>query len=409
MLVIQDAIAKKNRVWSSIDITGLSIVSLLENYDNVIVSILNDTANTIFSLIINTLRLDKTAQFVDVATFLQLPTTIPDNILVPHITLSNRRTVYSHTLYAGGLSGQIGDHTMHPENETIDNFSPDLIITSMERTPQNVYSNHLFTVNGLIHPSVFTNEGVYIKGGNLHLRRSEGSTIGAINFTNVGTISQHPITRSNIRHYQNGDSEAKLPLVDTLLINVPSLETEGKTIFLVVGGYLLPLDGMYSVIGDSDIKIQLRDYPILERMLSASDILPDDRFVARHGAINVPDIVGDDGIRKLFDDEHTFIVALDASNVCVESEYLEKTGLPGRFLLHRSPKGILFNNDGKVSEFEWGVNGSRVELFGRTEERKPYRFMTIKEMVTVINTDRDINAPTIIDDGKFVTYYVLDL
>ena len=408
MLVIQDAMGKKNRSWSQIDIDGLTISALLEIYDSVVVSVLDNTANTLSSLVINNLRLDPSAQFVDVASFLQLPTTNIDTMLVPHISLAQRNTVYSHTLYAEGLSAEVGDHTIHPDSESINEFSPDLIVRGTDRTPGVVYHTHLFTVNGLIHPSMYTNAGVYIKGGNSHLRVADDSVLGAINFSNVGNITQHPVDRTNIRAYQNGETEAKLALSDTLLINVPNLQAESNTIFLVISGYLLPLQGLYSVIGNEDIKLSLRDYPLLERLLSANDIKPKGTFLSTNGTVSVPDLLGDEGIRKLFDGEHTFVVSLDVPDLCIESEYLERTGLPGRYLIAKSPEGILFNNDGKVSEFEWGVYGEKVELFSRTEERRPYRFITADEQQLIINDDRDINAPTVIDDGKFVTYYTLD-
>lgn len=119
----------------------------------------------------------------------------------------------------------------------------DLILSD----PKRDLSQCLVSVNGVFHPVVGFNGDALVRDGFYNIRNCKDVKIGIYDTTSIGGCSAYPIRAGDILNAPDEDTRK------SVYLRVPSMK--GKTPFLVLNGYLHPLDGTYEVINDTTLKI----------------------------------------------------------------------------------------------------------------------------------------------------------
>jgi hypothetical protein len=120
----------------------------------------------------------------------------------------------------------------------------DLVITSTRRDLRH----SLVAVNGVFHKTYFHEHQLYVKDGFANIKNARRTQIGIYDTTAVGGHDLLPIEIANI------DASNRTPFSGVTL-TFPHADFTGKTILMVLGGYLHALDDTYRIIGRNRVVI----------------------------------------------------------------------------------------------------------------------------------------------------------
>lgn len=211
----------------------------------------------------------------------------------------------------------------------------------------NLEKNFLFAINGYFRPVYRFADWLHISQGVQMMADENLYIASAVDFTEVGGITQIPITPDMVNLINetevdkfNGEVRATIDL---------GTDITGKTILMVMGGYLHILDGTYEDIGPKKV---------LVRINKKRAILREYDKPVQNDKPYQPANVRDNGvIYNTFDAEKylcqrdSWIVVLNNSDIGLMREPLIGTGIPSEYTFYRAPKGLTFDETGKFCPF----------------------------------------------------------
>lgn len=239
----------------------------------------------------------------------------------------------------------------HPDNDWPRGHLPDLLITKDGVDYQDLYDHCLVSVNGLIHRMSYSENGVYVVDGAYGMREANVTDIALTSFKEVGKLEVVDLTDDMI--YQPNE---ELPLHDKTYLDLGK-PLDGKTVMISIGGYLHVLDNIYQVVGDQQIMIDFKKYPMVQRYYESKglvDISGYDFTEFDHNEdqrVTAELIRNDDWIRHLINCPSTFVVIVDASDIYQVKHQLEKTCYPGRYFAHSRPTLPLIVKRGMMKPY----------------------------------------------------------
>lgn len=235
----------------------------------------------------------------------------------------------------------------HPEIDWPIDERPDLLLCKEGIDYGDMYRNVLVSVNGLLHRTSYSQEGLYVIDGNYGALHGNQTQMGLTDFSDVGELSFINLTPSMLyRPTENGKTYnyAHLHL---------GVDTEDKVILLVIGGYPHLIDNTFKVIGNGLIQIDFNGYPILQRHYESRDLI-DLSTITYKGSDNNPSqvrvsdfLASEKYIEQLLSLSQSFAVIINAKDLYVEKRQLEKSDLPGLFLSRERPTLPLVTQRGK--------------------------------------------------------------
>lgn len=113
----------------------------------------------------------------------------------------------------------------------------DLVISSKTRD----LTNSLVSVNGVFHKTYLFNGELYVKNGFSNIRNTRKMKIAIYDTATVGGHTVLPITRANIDPSNTSPSNG-------VKLTFPGIDLTGKTVLMVLGGYLHALDDTYRIV-----------------------------------------------------------------------------------------------------------------------------------------------------------------
>lgn len=257
-------------------------------------------------------------------------TTLPWEPTLPNETI--RLVEYAqawHTGYEIQPRAREGDVQSNQSVHEMD----DLILTHSKFDNEYIDSHCLFTVNGFVHLSDWGTDGVRIINGNKTIRKSNDNQIGVLSFENIGKIRKVPFTPEMLAK-QNEDSSYYRATYVTL---PEDIDLEGKSVLLVLGGYLQVLGDTYFQSGTRTWRVELGNILFLERYLESVQSMdmtslglkddPDNRTL-----FSVAEMRGDEAMYNYLLLEQSFMVIVDAPHLFHEFEPIESLQLPGRYV-----------------------------------------------------------------------------
>lgn len=213
------------------------------------------------------------------------------------------------------------------------------------------YKNCMVSINGYFHRTDYDGVNAYILDGAKSLFKSRQNQIGLVSFLDVAEIEQVPLLIENIKRQQE----------DTALKTRASVTIDkdiiGKTVLLVLGGYLLfPEADTFWQTGDNTFILNFEAMPLLERYYESLPYINFDGLelpvsTDNETVINLEQFYSDENLKKLLTLSQSFFVVIDTPELFVNKIYLRSSNLPGMFTSYQEPNYPLFVNNGRLAEY----------------------------------------------------------
>lgn len=209
----------------------------------------------------------------------------------------------------------------------------DLLVKHPKFEPDYIDQHCLFSVNGFIHLTDSGTDGVRIVDGNKTIRKGNDNQVGVISFEDIGKIRKVPITEEMLSK-QNPETNYSSVVYATMPDDV---ELEGKTILLVLGGYLHPFSQTYIRVADRTWRIELQNILFFERYIESVRGMDMSALGLSDDPINktlfsVEEMLSDTAMVGYLTMSQSFFVIVDAPTMFHDITPLEYAGFPGRYL-----------------------------------------------------------------------------
>lgn len=338
--------SRKTRDWLKVDISAMKVADVFANYREIEVGIY-DVYNKPYTLNLydyefELLNFQATLQdwFDRIGTrALALKSALP--------TLLFKEVNYLPLTYYEGQF-QLARRGWHPSHEVPMEDYDDVIVAYNSITSKYLHENALFTVNGLFMPSTYHAYGVRVLNAGDVIRKTGKVELGMLNFEQVGTVEKIAITPEMV--FKVDDTK---DYYSELVIKSPK-SLAGKTLGIVIGGFLHLLDGLIRPNGDTTAMIILKDIPIVERVIATKGVLDLD-FMGLDGlddSVLVSTVVNDANILKYLTSPYSFLVLIDNKDLCRRWDPVDVNAGLGNYLIDDSTSlGLLIDDTGRGIDY----------------------------------------------------------
>ena len=379
MYTFISALVQQKRTWDAVDVSSLTFFQLYQNYKNVILIVNNGSVEK--ALAIKDLDYSYRFKKVTIADWLQtLTATLPWLDSVP--TIDSAPGVFYTDVFDHDFTVTRSDYTKHVTNPTIGRHGPDALLTHDNIDYIQLSKHALFTVNGYVHRTSASSRGLYVLRAGETLERTDSNHLGMVNFSQLGEIETHSIPESAVK------IDTRIPAHEQVLVTLPGVDFSNKTVLLCIGGYLCILDDTYRVMGNNTIQIKFREYPLIRRVLLSREDIKLDDLINPIGNIQVKDIQSGSFIRRYLSHPFSFVITIDNDNISERIERLQATGLPGSFRSKAIPQGILFDNEGLISEYTLHGTDDDYLVLARVKEEKQLMLDTVMDLPIAMTPTR---------------------
>lgn len=348
--------------WMSTDISAIAMNQLIQEYDEIYVSLSNPFYNTPVTLKLSDIRNNN---LTTTSTLQQYLDSIADGalpVVQESYQVKDTWIGYSDAFRAGyklepvSQNGHIGSTIPMSERTW-------LSMTRSDTDYREFFKHCLVTVNGLIHRTDTDGQRMYVVDAMKSCRHSGKNQIGITSFAKIGELTFTSITETMLHRRHPDESMGERVYIDI------GQAVPGKTPLLVVGGYLHLLDQReFFQVSDSIYAYNIRNVPWRERFFEMKKLLDLpfldlETFTHNENQVVEEEIFSDAFITKIFTLSQSFIVWVDAVDLFVERESLRRTRLPHMYTSYVKPTYPLLTGYGKLSEYwsvpedgQWAIN-----------------------------------------------------
>jgi hypothetical protein len=319
--------------WTAANLSQVPLNTIIQDYYEVSIELSNpfDPANT----------------YLTTATLQQvMPQAIPSPTLLAWLTsLGNQAlptiatapsTTTTPVRYADGWQAgwvaNLTDMTAAPDAVMPDGAKNDLLLTKSGLDMASMSNYVLVTVNGYLHLSGGSINGLYVKDGGTTMRIANDNHFGIFSFLPVGTVQQIPITADMI--YKPNDN---WNYSDAVWVDLGVSLTD-KILLMSIGGYLHVLDSTYTKTGDQTVKINFNQIAFPERIyqsMKSIDLssLPINRGPsgASSEQFSISSLFSDEVIAAYLCLSQSFAIVVDCTDFYTQTHDLEASCVPGRY------------------------------------------------------------------------------
>lgn len=318
-------------IWGPVDLSAVDINAIYATYSKAYITLTHPSLVNPVYLDMDTVRL-LIGVYTGTKTLTQWLAANGNNTLptITSIPQLNPKPVLYNDAWHAGYSIKPVDRTKHPDAELPFGAKNDLLLSKPGLDFRQWWRYVLVTVNGYFHRVGGSVDGLYVVDGGRTGRLANDNIVGIHSFREVGALEVIPIIPSMI-YKTNPDQK----YANAAHIALPR-STEGKTVLLVLGGFLHVLDDAYKMIGDRSMKIDFNNYAFPERIYDSFKALGLEKLGLETSVNNelqfvVEQLYSDAVIEAYLTLSQSFIVVVDTPTMYVRRHDLEKTGLPGRF------------------------------------------------------------------------------
>lgn len=244
---------------------------------------------------------------------------------------------------------------IYPDDYPKDDFKDlDLYRTKYPTDLRLIHTHCLVSVNGLFHMTDTDGIKAFIVDGGESIRTKAVGHVGITSFYDIGNLTKISFTdESTYAPVEN------TPLKETVGFTI-SQSTEGKSFFLILGGYLvIPQEGVFWKSGDNDFRLNLTRLPYIERLLESQNFLKLDslkltKSIINESNIDINEAWSDAVIKRYFNLSQSFFVIVDSDNLFWNKITLRQALMPGMFTAYQEPTYPLIMGHGRLAEY-WKV------------------------------------------------------
>lgn len=352
MYQLVSAIAKKaglNTRWEQVEIGSVKLYALYTTYQKLVMNLTNPFLDGPVSLDFDAVRAQQASSDLTVNEWLTANgnNTLPTTALVPEL-----KTTY--VKYADAIHAQYDiepipsllapDYQINPADER------DLMLTRLALDISLFYKNCLVTVNGFFHLTDYMPQGIRVIEGGYSKYKSLRAACGLYSFRELGELTMIPIRPEML--YKLDD---RVPYYEKMCVQL-NTNLEGKTVLLVLGGYLHLFDRTYRQIGESSFQIDFANYPLLERIYESRPYID----LSSLGLQSIPenpemiaveDLQSDAVLQAYATLSQSFFVVVDSDDIYYDLIKAADTGLPGSYVSYVRPDLPLRTGFARMSEY----------------------------------------------------------
>ena len=251
-----------------------------------------------------------------------------------------QKRILARDVWQAGFTATLSVPSGSPLNDAPDADKIDIWVTRDKADYLELQQHALATVNGLMHRLDADTNGMYIKHGGETFAKSKNAILGLLSLEAVGKVTTHTITADMLYH---PSPEGKFK--DSTWIKLP-FDSTGKTVGIVIGGYLHLLSKDTKVIGPHTLKVMMNRIPLLERYMVSRKLM-NMTSMERFHEVSEADIDKDlyvtegffsnECLTELLTLSQSFLIELDTDNLSVSYTKTTNTFLPGRFYFEERP------------------------------------------------------------------------
>ena len=249
---------------------------------------------------------------------------------------------------------KIGEKVYDPLQYWVKANFPDIEITrpTLATDLSLVHNKTLFTVNGYVYPTLYTNSRLYVPKATLSMLKSKTNHLGLISFNILeGNLTKHQLTAENIT--PDGNYSLYEKCVITLSVAV-------RTPILIIGGYMqLEEAGVFYRISDTSFMLCLDKLSYIERLFESQryrDIFKELEIPTSVNNIAMIDGVvarSDSAVMKYLTCFNSFMVDVPVDRLFVNKIYLNQSNIASTFNTDAPPLFPLVTGYGKFSEYHY--------------------------------------------------------
>lgn len=331
--------------WQHIDPTNFTLDYLFSTYGGLIVKLTNpfESVPTLFDVMANRGMFPN--QTITFGQWL----TANGNSVIPTIGTDfsiQRKRSRSGDLFNNGFKARSVHPTSHPDMPYPEGDKTDLLVTAIGGDYDAIVRRSMISVNGFWHRTESSQYGIYVRSSVKSTAIANSGLMTVLSFGELGDIQQIPITADMV-YKDNPDQQ----LYKQAFINL-GVSTVGKTVLMVIGGYLHVVDSAYREIGDGIIEVDFTRMPFVERLFESKDYIDISSLSSAfyRGDMNnlSLDVVRSDSfITQYLTLPQSFAVVVDVDYLVAKRKGFASTTFPGQYTWPEKPDGILVTNTGK--------------------------------------------------------------
>lgn len=281
--------------------------------------------------------------------------------------------------WQAGYDIQPVHRTKHHESEVPVSEKLDLRVTKDGVDYQQLFDECLVTVNGLFHRTNYATDALHVVDGAKSGFHANRNAVGLYRLGVLGNVTTVPIKEE---HIHKGIDDQRLGEYAYITID-ESVDLEGKSVLLVIGGYLHTVGQVYSRVGERIYMVNFNNYPLPQRLLEMKgliDMSPITDVMSRSSVnpdqMSVEELYSDEVITALLTLSQSFFVVIDTPDLVVEREQLEFMQLPGRYISHLPPRFPMVVSLGRFAEYWVRKEQDRYVLATEEDFETYYTFET---------------------------------
>ncbi len=346
--------------WETVDISGLTLKQIFDTYQGVYLKMTHFAYQAPIFLNLFLVRDELTP--TQVAMTPQQWLTSINNATLPIVTKlpsPRERWVKYEDAFKAGYDVNLIAIGRHMDSQLPNGDKNDVFLTKSDVDFTAMWRYFMVSINGFFHRVALGPDGIYaIDGGRTH-RLSNKNIAGLLSFREVAKMEQIPITPSMVTSV-NPDQ----PLSAGAFIGLPS-SVAGKTVLLVIGGYLHILDDTYQVVSDHLLKVDISNLNLADRYFHSQgkinlESLDIDTGSANSKQISVSSLYSDDVLRAYLSLPQSFVVVLDTTDVYLRKHRVDNTRLPG-----------VYQQEGPFKRLPmFGTHGALLDYVAYKEDQK---------------------------------------
>ncbi len=320
-------------LWETVDLSSMDINLIFRTYSKVYLTLTNTAFPDDVYLELGSVR-DRIGVYTgykSIPQWLQSlgNASLPTQPVLPQFR--QRPARYSDAWDAGYHIRPV-DRTRHPDAEIPDGAKDDLLLTRGDVDFLTWWRFCMVTVNGYFHRVGGSDHGMYVVDGGRTGRLGNNNHVGIYSFKDVGTLEYIPITQDMV-HKVHPDQK----YANSAHIRIPK-SVEGKTVLLVLGGYLHVLDSTYRQIGPQLLRIDFNNYALPERIYQSLENGINLESLQLETSPNNPlqfsveDLYSDRALLAYMCLPQSFLLVVNTDQFYVRKYELEKCELPGRWI-----------------------------------------------------------------------------
>lgn len=264
--------------------------------------------------------------------------------------------------------------------------SDDVILMKDGVDYPKLFNCALFTVNGYLHRSSLSDDGIYLIDACKNAKVSNDVKTGVMTFHNVSTLNCYGITADQLQ-----PSDEFNPYRETIML-APPFNTKGKQVGIVIGGILYLQDNVISVLGEKLVSLStvhidwidryFYDREFIDLSTIPANINPDSPRVISKG-----DYQKDDFYKAWLLLSTSFWVVFDNPLLEVEQIPLEAHRWPGMFTVPDNTRIPIQLNNGVMAEPLLRPGESRSRLYTLHHRRRSALNTSVQYKNEAIVTD----------------------